>query len=130
MRQQGGGAMSWTCPFCQREHATVESDDSSVRLAAGSKYGSARLQVYSTACAADGCKEISLSVALIEGEYRGNTLVYGTTYKKWMLMPAGIAKPFSPAVPAVLLMDYNEACSIASLSPKASATLARRCQIG
>lgn len=41
-----------------------------------------------------------------------------------------MAKPFPDYIPAAILQDYNEACAIAKLSPKASATLSRRCLQG
>jgi hypothetical protein len=40
------------------------------------------------------------------------------------------AKPFPSYIPSPILADYSEACLIVSLSPKASATLARRCLQG
>lgn len=40
------------------------------------------------------------------------------------------AKPFPDYVPLAIRKDYLEACSIADLSPKAAATLARRCLQG
>jgi uncharacterized protein DUF4145 len=49
---------------------------------------------------------------------------------KWSLIPESVARPFPDYVPAAILGDYREACLIATLSPKASATLARRCLQG
>jgi len=40
------------------------------------------------------------------------------------------AKAYPGYIPQPILNDYQEACSIADLSPKASATLARRCLQG
>jgi len=51
-------------------------------------------------------------------------------YRKWDLVPESMAKAFPSCVPEVLMIDYREACSIMSLSPKASATLSRRCLQG
>lgn len=46
----------------------------------------------------------------------------------WQLVPDSLAKQFpSWIIPEPIIEDYNEACKIASLSPKASATLLRRC---
>ncbi|HCB1918898.1 TPA: DUF4145 domain-containing protein [Citrobacter braakii] len=39
-------------------------------------------------------------------------------------------KEYPDYIPTGILQDYREACSIAGLSPKASATLARRCLQG
>ena len=48
----------------------------------------------------------------------------------WQLVPAAQTRAFPDYVPAPIIADYKEACSIAELSPKASATLARRCLQG
>ncbi|MGB4589004.1 MAG: DUF4145 domain-containing protein [Clostridiaceae bacterium] len=44
--------------------------------------------------------------------------------------PSSNARKFPDYVPGAILQDYEEACSIANLSPKASATLSRRCLQG
>ncbi|MDR5801586.1 DUF4145 domain-containing protein [Caballeronia sp. LZ001] len=49
---------------------------------------------------------------------------------EWNLLPRGTAKPFPEYIPQALRADYEEACLIANLSPKASATLCRRCLQG
>lgn len=46
------------------------------------------------------------------------------------IFPVSIAKQFPPYIPESIRQDYEEACSIVNLSPKASATLARRCLQG
>lgn len=48
----------------------------------------------------------------------------------WQLRPQSNAKPFPPYIPAPIREDYEEACSIKDLSPKAAATLSRRCLQG
>ncbi|WP_346732688.1 DUF4145 domain-containing protein [Bradyrhizobium sp. 186] len=50
--------------------------------------------------------------------------------KRWNLMPASAAKPQPACVPEPLRVDYAEACAIRDLSPKASATIIRRCLQG
>jgi hypothetical protein len=49
---------------------------------------------------------------------------------EWNLIPASDAKVFPDYVPVTIRADYAEACAIKKLSPKASATLARRCLQG
>jgi len=46
------------------------------------------------------------------------------------IIPRSSAKKFPNYIPALIREDYEEACSIMDLSPKASATLARRCLQG
>jgi hypothetical protein len=50
--------------------------------------------------------------------------------QSWGLIPASNAKVFPSYIPAPILEDYTEACLIQDLSPKAAATLARRCLQG
>ena len=47
-----------------------------------------------------------------------------------MIRPSSLAKRFPSYVPSSIRQDYEEACAIVSLSPKASATLSRRCLQG
>jgi Domain of unknown function (DUF4145) len=48
----------------------------------------------------------------------------------WSLIPESFAKPQPEFIKEVLREDYYEACKIRDLSPKAAATLARRCLQG
>jgi hypothetical protein len=48
----------------------------------------------------------------------------------WTLRPKSTAKQFPEYIPKAILDDYDEACLIVSDSPKASATLSRRCLQG
>jgi hypothetical protein len=48
----------------------------------------------------------------------------------WGLLPASAAKPQPDYIPKAIVEDYSEACAVRDLSPKASATLARRCLQG
>ena len=47
-----------------------------------------------------------------------------------ILKPQSLAKQFPDYIPEAIRQDYEEACSIVNLSPKASATLSRRCLQG
>ena len=46
------------------------------------------------------------------------------------ILPKSIAYKFPDNIPQAIRSDYEEACSIVNLSPKASATLSRRCLQG
>lgn len=47
-----------------------------------------------------------------------------------ILKPQSLAKQFPNYIPEAIRQDYEEACAIINLSPKASATLSRRCLQG
>ena len=92
------------------------------------------IRTMAIACPNEDCKEYVLSCSIHDyrTEYRGE---YGTwevqdAKKTWKLIPQSSAKVFPDYVPAALTADYQEACSIRELSPKASATLSRRCLQG
>ncbi|MFC5566105.1 DUF4145 domain-containing protein [Rubellimicrobium aerolatum] len=53
---------------------------------------------------------------------------YGcATITRLCITPESSARPQPSYIPLALVEDYNEACRIRDLSPKAAATLARRC---
>ena len=47
-----------------------------------------------------------------------------------IIKPNSLAKQFPDYIPEAIRSDYEEACAIVNLSPKASATLSRRCLQG
>ena len=54
----------------------------------------------------------------------------GTQLQVYPLLQESRARPLPDYIPQVIEQDYTEACRIRDLSPKASATLARRCLQG
>ncbi|MFN3261427.1 MAG: DUF4145 domain-containing protein [Pikeienuella sp.] len=52
---------------------------------------------------------------------------FSKIFARARLMPESSAKPQPNYIPGPIVEDYKEACRIKDLSPKASATLARRC---
>jgi hypothetical protein len=83
------------------------------------------------ACLNDSCKKLTLTVALHKWPHRnmgGEQL--GDRLQEWRLIPQSTAVPQPDFIPGALRSDYYEACSIRELSPKASATLSRRCLQG
>ncbi|MBV6787527.1 DUF4145 domain-containing protein [Xanthomonas campestris pv. uppalii] len=54
----------------------------------------------------------------------------GKELGRWQLRPNSSAKVFPNYIPKPIREDYEEACLIRDLSPKAAATLARRCLQG
>ncbi len=82
------------------------------------------------ACPNRDCKELFVTVSMAPCRYVGGNYEDGDPHSSWQLRPQGAAKVFPEYVPAPVLQDYREACLIRDLSPKASATLARRCLQG
>jgi hypothetical protein len=125
---------NWTCPYCGHAQVISESRHSAVRHKVwieGWKEGKPLLTVEAIACANNDCLKLSLKEWLAtyedlnDGRYRT-----GPTLNTWQLLPASSAKPQPDFIPQPLRDDYNEACAIRDLSPKASATLIRRCLQG
>ena len=130
--------LEWSCPFCGlaqvavpdrrfSQHVHIRQEDSAQK-----EFG---VLVSSIICANVQCKELSLSVRFgpdflqntASQVVRRLTLDGSHTIS---LRPRGTAKPLPDYIPEAIRSDYEEACLIADLSPKASATLARRCLQG
>ena len=127
-------SFSWKCPFCN-QNATVKGDnihESSTILAIENFNGDKEVYTSFIVCPNEDCKKYTLSILLYESTYNYSTnrRETGELVKQWGLIPQSNAKVFPDYVPKPIVEDYNEACSIVKLSPKASATLARRCLQG
>ena len=128
------GPMAWTCPHCVRPTTLTEHNYSTgfnridVRVP---EHDSIGLWYAAIACPALDCKKLALTVALKKGEYReGEGFVATDQIQIWRILPESSAKPQPDYIPEPLRNDYLEACRISTLSPKASATLSRRCLQG
>lgn len=99
-----------------------------------SVHGRIAMEVNAIACPNPDCKQLTLSATLWKraqllgpkGTYVGNE----TFVDKWNLMPRSKAKPQPEFIPEAIRQDYMEACLILGDSPKASATMSRRCLQG
>ena len=127
-------AHSWTCPFCTRPTTLTDIDIKSGHrsLFEKSKIGNVGIAWDSARCPNSECREVSLIVFLTEWLSAGGGLHPrpGMTLEAWTLRPESLAKPLRHYIPAPIQEDYREACLIAEKSPKASATLSRRCLQG
>jgi Domain of unknown function (DUF4145) len=135
-----GIGQNWTCPCCG--HAQVlgskRLDQGWERLGVSEVEEDHELALGYVAivCANDKCRKLNLRVFL--GSYgRGGTkYADGSgrqgvhTLKNWTLLPPSSAKPQPDFIPKPIRDDYYEACAIRDLSPKASATVSRRCLQG
>lgn len=117
---------SWQCPYCQH-HATITNENTSgthYNFFDGNKHKQAlKFQVESITCPNPNCKEYTIEAILRPA----NSF---SLIESWQLRPQSSARPLPSYIPKAIKEDYEEACLIQSLSPKASATLARRCLQG
>lgn len=122
---------NYICPFCGSSVAiTIETQrtkqcyfkDNIGRSINGGNYTSPvwcnAFTIYMRHCPT--CDNVSLRA---EGNYNLKGL-------NIPLYPKSLAKQFPDYIPKAIRQDYEEAYSILSLSPKASATLSRRCLQG
>lgn len=133
--------MRWRCPFCHQYTSVQEADRLITDVPLTPDLGKHRLRLEAQYCRNPECKQFALSATLFKtvskeravGHIQGvRTERYITedVISTWSLMPDSIAKPLPGYIPKPITEDYREACRISSLSPKASATLARRCLQG
>jgi hypothetical protein len=128
----GANDYSWTCPYC-RQIATIKSDNVSSDthyFDKSNKLGEIGLHTFVTVCPNSKCCEFTIKATLYKVEYNPGRTLVGKPILSWNLKPQSSAKPFPSYIPASILQDYEEGCEICSLSPKASATLSRRCLQG
>lgn len=83
-----------------------------------------------TLCPNEECKEVLITATLWESEVKNHDWVPKQEIESWTLRPQAAVKLFPDYIPKAVLDDYKEAALICQLSPKASATLARRCLQG
>ena len=125
---------NWKCPYCG--HAQVLSKERFSNgfhgvYADGWKQGKPLLFHHAIVCANGECRELTLHVSLTTTSgYRGDRWENIEPVREFKLLPTSFAKPQPDFIPKPLTEAYNEACAIRDLSPKASATLTRRCLQG
>jgi hypothetical protein len=123
---------SWQCPYCGN-FATLRDRDRSIQIqhlfddASEGMIGFAHRAVR---CPNPKCRKLALEIILGTVEDTDFGYEIKKAIQLWQLRPESSAKPQPDCVPRVLQDDYREACLIRDKSPKASATLARRCLQG
>ncbi|MEO5348437.1 MAG: DUF4145 domain-containing protein [Magnetococcus sp. YQC-3] len=127
---------SWQCPYCN-QHATMTDQNISIgqhRFNHGNKDGNLILQTEIHVCPNPDCRQYTIFGALYgachDRLYNIWKINSDSKLSTWNLRQNSLAKQFPDYVPETIIADYNEACLIKDLSPKASATLSRRCLQG
>lgn len=127
-------AYSWTCPYCNAVATITESNISNDRhdFNCYNKDGNLALLTKVIVCPNHKCQEYELGALLYRTKSipGGGRSIDGEPLLTWRLRPRSSAKQFPPYIPKPIIDDYEEACLIAQDSPKASATLSRRCLQG
>ena len=126
--------MNYTCPHCGRPTTITEpnkySDWNHISIQT-STHGPVGFGIAAITCPNEECQQLTLEARLTTSVYRaGVGHREGTEMKSWRLLPESEAKVLPSYIPAPIQDDYYESCRIRDLSPKASATLSRRCLQG
>lgn len=131
---------NWVCPYCRCAQAVTEqrfSETTYPFYLDGLAEGRLALERRAIGCSNPDCERTTISIRI--GNYTSTRLAGGGLEHQIsddgaifsdMVAPRSSAKPQPAYIPAPLREDYQEACLIANLSPKASATLSRRCLQG
>lgn len=120
----------WTCPYCNRDCTIGEKDirEFSAREYISKEYGDYYSTLTIIVCPNPKCREQTIFLDIFLFDTKSNAR--GKKIYSWFLKPESEAKPFPNYIPEQLRNDYKEACLIKNKSPKASATLSRRCLQG
>lgn len=120
----------WTCPYCNRP-CTVGKDDvrtMGTREYIAPEYGWYYSKTTVVVCPNPDCRKKTISQAIHKWDSSRERI--DDVLFSWQLLPESAARPFPDYIPEQLREDYAEACLIRDKSPKASATLSRRCLQG
>jgi hypothetical protein len=130
-------SFNWKCPYCKTQTTIVVDSNTSSNVhyyVSSSKYGLVGLYSQFIVCPNPNCKELIIKAHLSNAMRNGTGGYYINQAEipllSWDLKPQSSAIPQPDYIPDQIKNDYYEACSILSLSPKASATLSRRCLQG
>lgn len=120
---------NWVCPFCNHDATITDNNFYKDYLVIENDNIDGRLTLIAVfiICPNKKCRKYKFSLGLFKAVYKEGKLVKGSYIKDWNLIPLSEAKEFPDYIPKPIIDDYKEACLIKDLSPKASATLARRC---
>ncbi len=132
-------AFLWTCPVCSKG-ATITSANRHVgsvplRRPSPREDHLVTISIF-VECPNPACRQFSFYALLYKAiEHRGRSSLSfvpasNEPLGSWQLVPASEARSYPDYVPRPIREDYTEAYLIRDLSPKASATLARRCLQG
>lgn len=128
-------AFYWTCPYCNRDTTVNDTQERTKYIfSLETSEGFRGLTVLMVVCPNPECRKFTLTAGMFQttpvNTMSGRSWINEQFIKGWNLIPDSEAKVFPDYVPHAIRDDYVEACKIRDLSPKASATLSRRCLQG
>lgn len=121
--------MNYTCPYCGRPTTITDPNHYGTwnhLYLNKSTLGDVGFRVNAITCPNKECNKLVLTGTLTHSY---NQRASGEI-QTWRLLPESEAKVLPDYIPTPIQEDYYEACRVRDLSPKASATLARRCLQG
>ena len=125
-------AFNWTCPHCDRDQAVADSHHHQQVIHLGLPRlpeGRQGYQALAIQCANADCEKLSFAFRLGQIKIVRDNWVPDLSVPPLYagrLYPAPTGKMQPDYIPVAIREDYSEACAIKELSPKSSATLARR----
>lgn len=122
------------CPYCGNHFTPTELDSKSNELAFNmpdKNYHLKEIVVTHTVCPNKECHNTIIYVNISGVKFNNRRLpIERRILFDGNIIPQGNIKKYPDYIPEQIREDHEEACKIADLSPKAAATLARRCLQG
>lgn len=129
--------MNWDCPYCNRSQTVTRPNYFYSQFAfdiSDPDIGPIGIGGQAITCANLDCQKVTVVANIIKAKRTPRSEVFVGSNAEILLskrlMPESSAKPQPDYIPSPIREDYYEACKIRDLSPKASATLSRRCLQG
>lgn len=130
-------AFNWTCPYCNHAQTVVDSKKkhkiADIRIA-NQVEGPLACAIMAIGCANADCRRttvrVGIGICTSDNQDYSARLQSEDYISMATLLPDGGRKVLPEYIPKPIREDYREACKIIDLSPKASATLIRRCLQG
>lgn len=124
---------NWNCPYCNRAQTVNENNFSEGRIffsVGETSFGDIGIEGLAVRCTNPTCIKPTVIAAIKSYSYKNGSRSFDDEIFRQRLLPENMAKPQPDYIPSPIREDYEEACKIRDLSPKASATLSRRCLQG
>ena len=124
--------MSWTCPHCNMLQTVTDAMENELRSYHSTEnpsFANIGFRIKTIKCANPSCAQFCFSLtagAPRKHYHTGYNWDWSNALYSGQVYPSPSGKPQPDYIPKAIVEDYQEACLIKDLSPKASAALARR----